>query len=99
MRHGTTPCIFDRIGHAALVLASLWPAGLAGAPVAYIPCQAANAVSVVDVAARRVVATIPVGRSPAGIAVAESAGKAYVTNADGESVSVIDLGTRRRTGA
>ena len=50
-------------------------------------------VSIVDLASRKVLATVAVGSRPYAVAIA--GGKAFVTNQHGESVSVIDLASRR----
>ncbi|HET7085770.1 MAG TPA: bifunctional YncE family protein/alkaline phosphatase family protein [Rhizomicrobium sp.] len=52
-------------------------------------------VSVIDLAAAREVATIPVGLHPAGMALSGSS--LYVTNAYGDSLSVIDLNSGKVT--
>ena len=60
--------------------------------LALVTDQYANALIVVDVAARRVTGSIPVGANPAGIAIA--GGKAYVSNSgfgSGRTVSVVSL--------
>ena len=56
--------------------------------------RASNTVSVVNVATRVVVATIPVGNGPTGISFRTDGQRAYVTNANGNTVSVIDTATR-----
>jgi YVTN family beta-propeller protein len=48
---------------------------------------------VIDTAANAVVATIPVGASPLGVAVSADGRAAYVTNYSGSSVSIIDTAT------
>ena len=78
-----------------VLLAAAWSSAVAAAPFAYITNQASHDVSVIDVGTARVVATIPVGKSPAGVVVSEAAGKAFVSNPDSKSISVIDLATRR----
>jgi YVTN family beta-propeller protein len=54
---------------AGLVLAALGLAALhaGAAPFAYITNQGSHDVSVVDLATQTVIATVPVGRSPAGV--------------------------------
>jgi YVTN family beta-propeller protein len=52
-----------------------------------------NTVSVIDSGANRLIATIPVGAGPLGIAVSPSGSRAYVANELGDSVSVIDTAT------
>ncbi|MGH2486473.1 MAG: YncE family protein, partial [Ktedonobacterales bacterium] len=63
----------------------------------YVAEQGSNAVAVVDTSKRRVVATIPVGAHPSGVAVAGASSgipnphdtQVYVANTDSNSVSVI----------
>ena len=81
----------------ALLLAGL--ATLAGAvgaaPFAYITNQGSHDVSVIDLALDKVVATVPVGRSPAGVVAASRSGKVYVSNPDSKTISVIDMRSQR----
>src|SRR5271165_4021714 len=83
---------------AALVgcVLALWAAAGVCASLAYITNQGSNDVSVVDLAALRVVQTIAVGRSPAGVAVSARAGRAYISNPDSRDISVIDLQSRKQ---
>lgn len=70
------------------------PAGLALAPdgaFAYVTHSDLSQVSVVDLAARRVVRTIPVPGSPFGIAAA-SGGRLYVGDWNDDHVTVVDAG-------
>jgi YVTN family beta-propeller protein len=60
------------------------------APYAYITNSGSNNVSVIDTATRAVVATIPVGIAPFGVAVHPSASSVYVTNRGNNTVTVID---------
>jgi len=72
-------------GFALLLVTS----GIAlAAPFAYIPNFDSNSVSVIDIESNNVVATIPVGSQPLGVAVNNTGTRIYVTNLD--SVSVID---------
>ncbi len=61
------------------------------APFAYVTNFASNDVSVIDTATDTVVATIPVGSSPFGVAVNPAGTRVYVTDSTG--VSVIDAAT------
>jgi YVTN family beta-propeller protein len=83
------PVMRIALGLAATVLAA---AGAAHAePFAYITNQGSHDVSVIDLALQRVVATVPVGRSPAGVVAASRTGMVYVSNPDSRSISVIDM--------
>jgi YVTN family beta-propeller protein len=57
----------------------------------YITNVGDNTVSVIDVASNAVVATIPVGGVPDGVAITPDGTNAYVTNAFDNDVSVIDI--------
>jgi len=63
---------------------------------AYIPNSGDN-VSVIATATNAVIATIPVGSSPAGAAVTPDGTRVYVTNAGSGTVSVIDAATNAVT--
>ena len=60
-------------------------------PFAYVTNNQSLTVSVIDIASNTVVATIPVGFGPSGVAVSPSGTRAYVTHSGGAAfVSVID---------
>jgi YVTN family beta-propeller protein len=59
-------------------------------PLAYVTNAADNTVSVIDTATNKVLATIPVGQDPTGVAITSDGTQAYVTNQLDDSVSVID---------
>ncbi|MBD1363017.1 beta-propeller fold lactonase family protein [Mucilaginibacter sp. ZT4R22] len=59
------------------------------AQLAYISNYNDNTVSVVDIAGSRVLTTIPVGKSPTGIAVARDGSMVFVANYDSDNISVI----------
>ncbi|MGH6852376.1 MAG: cytochrome D1 domain-containing protein, partial [Methylocella sp.] len=63
------------------------------APFAYVANGATNTVSVIDTAAKKPVATVPVGKRPFGVAVTPDGKHAYVTNSADNTVSVIDTAT------
>jgi YVTN family beta-propeller protein len=63
------------------------------APFAYISNQGSNNVSVIDVASNTVVATVPVGSGPGGVAVNPGGTRAYVVNVGARNISVIDTGS------
>ena len=60
---------------------------------AYVTNNGSNTVSVIDTATNTVVATIPVGVSPFGVAITPDGTRAYVANQDSNTVSVIDTAT------
>jgi len=66
----------------------------AGEDLAYVANLRASTVSVIDVPSRRVVARVPVGAEPDGVAVSPDGSRIYVANFAGNSVSVIDAATR-----
>jgi len=57
---------------------------------AYVTNNADNSVSVIDTTSNTVIATIPVGNSPSGIAAAPDGSHVYVRNQNEETISVID---------
>ena len=65
------------------------------APFAYIAESGGSTVAVFDTATNRVVATIPVGRGPRGVAVNLQGTRAYVGNSGDSTVSVIDTAANR----
>lgn len=62
-------------------------------PFAYVTNGDSNSVSVMDIATNGVVATIPVGSNPRGVAVSPTGARVYVTNQVSNDVSVIDTAT------
>src|SRR5262245_45823211 len=63
------------------------------APRAYITNGGSGTVSVIDTASDAVVATIPVGQGPTGVAINRAGTRAWVTNFTDSTVSVIDVAT------
>jgi YVTN family beta-propeller protein/autotransporter-associated beta strand protein len=61
---------------------------------AFVPNRGDRTVSVIDMHAERVLATVPVGAEPWGVAVTPDGRRAYVTNASSNSVSVLDVARR-----
>ena len=57
---------------------------------AYISNQGSNNVSVIELGKNRVIATIPVGKAPVGVAVSSKLKRVYISNVDSQSISVID---------
>jgi YVTN family beta-propeller protein len=62
-------------------------------PFAYVTNVGSNTASVIDTATNTVVATVPVGIAPFGVAVTPNGAFAYVTNFLSHTVSVIDTAT------
>jgi len=56
---------------------------------------AAGSVSVIDTAANQIVATMPVHRTPAALSIDPTGHRAFVANAGSNTLSVLDLDTRR----
>jgi YVTN family beta-propeller protein len=86
---------------AALAVVCLFGSAQSRAQNAYITANGSDTVSVVDTATNTVIATIPVGVQPAGVAVSADGSKVYVANqGTGKipgSVSVIDSATNTAT--
>jgi len=72
----------------ATITATPVPAGFA-----YIANFGSNTVSVINTTTDAVVATVPVGNSPMGVAVSPDGGIAYVANSNSSTVSVINAST------
>jgi YVTN family beta-propeller protein len=64
-------------------------------PLAYVTNAADNTVSVIDTTSNKVLATIPVGQDPTGVAITSDGTQAYVTNQLDDSVSVIDTANNK----
>src|SRR6266849_5613706 len=77
----------------ALTLACLLAPASTRAQNAYITNQSSSTVSVIDTATDTVIATIPVGLTPFGVAVSPEGSKVYVANLASNTVSVIDTAT------
>ena len=61
----------------------------------YVACEASHSVVVVDVAARKKVAEIAVGRHPIDVAFSPDGTRAYVSNRLDDTVSVVDVAQRK----
>jgi YVTN family beta-propeller protein len=101
-RGNTGSTINPRRSIAAVTAAALaWL--LAPAPVlalnAYITNYSSNTVSGIDTATNTVIATVPVGRAPYGVAVTPDGSRVYVTNNVDSSVSVIATATNMVIGS
>src|SRR5258706_12629442 len=77
----------------ALTLACLLGPASTRAQNAYITNQSSNTVSVMDTGTDTVIATIPVGVTPFGVAVTPDGSKVYVANRSPNTVSVIHTAT------
>jgi YVTN family beta-propeller protein len=87
-----------------LAIVALALAGVLGSPQslaqnAYIPSADFDHVSVIDTVTNTVIATIPVGMFPMGVAVSPDGRKVYVTNETSNNVSVISTFTNRVIGS
>jgi len=69
-------------------------AAVQAAPFAYITNQGSHDVSVIDLAQQKVIATVAVGRSPAGVVASSRAGRVFISNPDSRTISVIDMRTQ-----
>ncbi len=76
-----------------LVIGVMLPCFVRAAPFAYITNTGSDNVSVIDMATNTVVATVPVGDGPFGIAVDYLGPRIYVANRLSNNVSVIDMAT------
>ena len=72
-----------------LLLALALSAAAHAAPFAYITNASSSSVSVIDIASNSVVATVPVGSFPNGVAVTPDGAFVYVANLISSNVSVI----------
>jgi len=63
----------------------------------YVANSESNNVSVIDTATNKVIATVPVGSRPRGVAVTPDGTKVYVANSKSNNVSVIDTVTNTVT--
>jgi YVTN family beta-propeller protein/autotransporter-associated beta strand protein len=86
------------LGAAALVLSGSTAALAQVTSYAFVPNQSSNNVSVISTDTNTVVATVPVGSAPLATAVTPDGRRVYVTNLNGNTVSVIDTATRAVVG-
>lgn len=78
-----------------VLAAAALAANVAHADEAFITAQSADAVSVVDLASMKTVATLPVGGKPAGVAVSADGARVYIASPEGQFLTVIDGATRK----
>lgn len=62
---------------------------------AFITNQGSHDVSVVDLQQHAVVASVAVGKAPAGVAACSAQGRVYVSNPESRDISVIDIAQRK----
>src|SRR5450631_4084174 len=74
---------------AIAAAASLFASCAHAQPFAYVP-SGDNKLSVIDTATNALVATLPTGANPVGVAVSPPGSRVYVTNFDDGTVSVFD---------
>jgi YVTN family beta-propeller protein len=86
-----------RRGFPALLGIAFSAAVAQAAPFAYITQSSADTVSVVDTATNTVIATVPVGDFPFGVAVTPDGASVYVANEASGTVSVIDTASNTVT--
>jgi len=102
MEETSSGLVWSRRSIAAVTALAL-PWLIAPAPAialnAYITNAGDNTVAVIDTATNTVVATIPVGVGPEGVAVTPDGSKVYVTNRGDATVSVIDTKTNEVIGS
>ena len=67
----------------------------AAAPFAYVASFEGKSVSVIDTATNLLIANVPVGNFPFGVAVTPNGKSVYVTNDGDHNVSVIDTTTNK----
>jgi YVTN family beta-propeller protein len=77
----------------AFLAVFLSPLIVSAAPFAYITNSSSNNVSVIDTSSNAVVATVPVGNGPSGVAVNSSGTRVYVANTNSNTISVINTAT------
>ncbi len=66
-----------------------------GANIVYVVNEGDSTVSVIEGSTRSVIATIPVGKRPHYVALEPSGKRAYVTDGDSNSITVIDTATNQ----
>ncbi|MBI1817230.1 MAG: beta-propeller fold lactonase family protein [Deltaproteobacteria bacterium] len=79
------------------VLVAMLRNGALAAPFAYVANLGSDSLSVIDTSDQTIVATIPVGSNPDGIAISPDGTTAYVANFRSDSVSVVDTRTNTVT--
>src|SRR5437667_12834706 len=85
--HATPWRVLQTVAVFSLVTAAASPAS--ALPFAYITNFGSASVSVIDTATNTVVATVPVGAAPFGVAVNRAGTRAWVADADGNAVDAV----------
>src|SRR5262245_44037584 len=83
----------SRLALFVLFVLALGFARAGAEPRIFLPTEKSDDVTVVDASTRTVVATIPVGKRPRGVAVSPDGKLVYVSNSISDSLSVIDAKT------
>jgi YVTN family beta-propeller protein len=91
-----TPSAPTSVGHTPR---GLTVAGVDGAVRALIANEADGTLTILDVAGRQLVSTVPVGGRPIAVAAAVDGSHAYVLDAEGGNVVTVDLRANRSTGS
>ncbi len=67
---------------------------MARADEAIVTAQGADALDIIDLAAMKPLARLPIGGKPAGVAVSADGARAYVTSPEGRFLTVLDVRAR-----
>ncbi|WP_168187526.1 gliding motility-associated C-terminal domain-containing protein [Pedobacter sp. G11] len=81
---------FTAVNNTKVPIVATITAVPASSGYAYIADVYLDVVSVIDINTNNIIARIPVGKGPTGVAVSPDGGKVYVANYDSHNVSVID---------
>lgn len=92
------PRILGTLAIAAFAVSCLLGNDQSLAQNAYFTNADANDVSVIDTRTKTVIAMVPVGNHPWGVAVSPDGSKVYITNRDDATVSVINTRTNKVIG-
>ena len=84
----------NHIASTAFALLAALPPFLHAEPFAYVPNEGAGTVSVIDTATDQVVAELPGGSKPRGLAVGANSRWLYVSDQPKNSLQLVDLGAR-----
>ena len=76
---------------AAWTLFAVCAANAGAAPFAYVPNEKSGTVSVIDTATQAVIAQLPAGKRPRGIAVDPAGQRLYLSDATTNSLVTLDL--------